>query len=373
MKQFQIVKTKIEKSNIVDSSADKALEDKAIKVKIEKFAVTSNNITYAVAGDKLGYWQFFPPLADAKGNNGDALSDWGVIPVWGFAIVIESKNDDVEIGERFFGYFPPANHLVMKPSNVTDQVFIESSKHRAHLPVAYNIYRKVIHPSTMSASDILQNENERMLLYPLHVTSYALYDFFEEHDWFGAEQAILLSASSKTSIGLAYGIKDKKSALNQIGVTSIRNVTAVKKLDLYDNVVDYSNLEQIDNTKASVIIDMSGNSEVISQLHHKLEDNMKFCSKVGITHKDSFTNDLFYIKDRTHMFFAPSQIQKKIEENGMQAFDLECTQYLTHSYAQCRSWLEMQEINGLEGLQELFVDICNGKIAPTKGLIVKMP
>ncbi len=371
MQQFQVIKTKIEESRIVNQTSSRSLEENEIRLKIEKFAVTSNNITYAVAGDKLGYWQFFPPLEDIDSKDNDN-SVWGVIPVWGFAQVVESNNDEVSLGERFFGYFPPASNLILKPSNVNKLSFIESSAHRVHLPVAYNIYRKVEHPATLTKQEVMLKENERMLLYPLHVTSFALYDFFDEHDWFGAEQVILLSASSKTSTGLAYGIKHKRPDLRQIGVTSARNLPAVEGLEVYDIVLDYKNLQHIDSNKPTVIIDMSGNSEVISSLHKQLKDNMKYCSKVGITHKDAFSNEPFYIKERTHMFFAPSQIQQKIKVQGMQAFNSECTHYLEHSYKQSRNWLEIEELAGLEGLQQVFLDICGGKIDPTKGLIVKM-
>ena len=29
-------------------------------LRVERFALTANNITYGVAGDLIGYWQFFP-------------------------------------------------------------------------------------------------------------------------------------------------------------------------------------------------------------------------------------------------------------------------------------------------------------------------
>ena len=48
-------------------------------LRIEKFALTSNNITYGVAGDIIGYWQFFP-----------AEGDWDRIPVWGIGEVTSS-------------------------------------------------------------------------------------------------------------------------------------------------------------------------------------------------------------------------------------------------------------------------------------------
>jgi hypothetical protein len=32
----------------------------AVRLRIESFSVTANNITYAVIGDMFSYWNFFP-------------------------------------------------------------------------------------------------------------------------------------------------------------------------------------------------------------------------------------------------------------------------------------------------------------------------
>ena len=37
-----------------------ALPDDALLVKVTRFAFTANNVTYAVIGDQLKYWQLFP-------------------------------------------------------------------------------------------------------------------------------------------------------------------------------------------------------------------------------------------------------------------------------------------------------------------------
>ncbi len=62
----------------------------------------------------LGYWQFFPPL-------GDDTEGWGVIPVWGFAEIVASNVSDLPVGDRLFGYFPPADQLTMTPVNIAAQ------------------------------------------------------------------------------------------------------------------------------------------------------------------------------------------------------------------------------------------------------------
>ena len=50
---------------------DTPLEGGQVRVRVESFALTANNITYAALGDMLNYWQFFP--------TGEA--GWGIVPV----------------------------------------------------------------------------------------------------------------------------------------------------------------------------------------------------------------------------------------------------------------------------------------------------
>ena len=64
-------------------------------IRVDRFALTANNVTYGVAGDSIGYWQFFP-----------ASDGWGRIPVWGFGDVIDSHVEGLPAGERLYGYFP---------------------------------------------------------------------------------------------------------------------------------------------------------------------------------------------------------------------------------------------------------------------------
>ena len=37
-----------------------ALADGQVRFGVDRFAFTANNISYALAGDMLGYWRFFP-------------------------------------------------------------------------------------------------------------------------------------------------------------------------------------------------------------------------------------------------------------------------------------------------------------------------
>src|ERR1700759_2721395 len=74
-----------------------ALLDETLLVKVDRFAFTANNITYAMLGEQLNYWRLFP-----------APQGFGNIPVWGFGEVVASRHPAVAVGERLFGYFPMA-------------------------------------------------------------------------------------------------------------------------------------------------------------------------------------------------------------------------------------------------------------------------
>ena len=94
---FQVNRDAFRDCRFVSGAPIDALADGQVLFKVDRFALTSNNISYAVAGDLIGYWGFFP-----------AKDGWGRIPVMAYADVIASACDGVEVGERFFGFVPMA-------------------------------------------------------------------------------------------------------------------------------------------------------------------------------------------------------------------------------------------------------------------------
>lgn len=360
MHEFQTNKANLATGRIVETEQP-TISDGQVLVKVDKFAFTANNITYAAMGDQLRYWQFFPP-------SGENPEKWGIIPVWGFADVIKSESDNIPVGDRLFGYFPPANYLAMTPAKTSQGSFLDASEHRLSLPPGYNLYRRVMaEPNYDSA-----NDDERMLLFVLHLTSFCLHDMLQKNDWFGASQVIIISASSKTSTGLAYGLAADESAPSIVGLTSSRNIELVDSLEIYDSVHDYTEIEEIDASQPTVIVDMSGDSGVLSRLHRHLGENMRFCSNVGLTHWDEPQQAEGIIQERSEMFFAPSHIQQRIKEWGHEEFDRRSMKFVMHSSAMSRQWMKIKTLEGVKGLESVYADVCDGKIAPDQGLIVKM-
>ena len=65
MIELQTFKSDLTKTRFAKNDKDPFnLNDGEISVKIERFAFTANNVTYGVAGETIGYWQFFPASED---------------------------------------------------------------------------------------------------------------------------------------------------------------------------------------------------------------------------------------------------------------------------------------------------------------------
>ncbi len=98
-----VSRTDLSDARVVPAAFPDTPPDGACLLRIDGFALTANNITYGVAADMLGYWDFFPTDREGLGR----------IPVWGFADVIASSLPDVAVGERVYGYMPMSTHLLL--------------------------------------------------------------------------------------------------------------------------------------------------------------------------------------------------------------------------------------------------------------------
>lgn len=213
-----------------------------------------------------------------------------------------------------------------------------------------------------------------MLLSPLHLTSFCIWDALQDKDWHGAKQVIILSASSKTSTGLGYALQADKNAPTIIGVTSKRNLATVKSLKLYDQSTTYDAIGEIDSTIPTVIVDMSGNGDIMLALHTQLGDNMKWCINVGFTHWDKASPKpkKGIITERSEFFFAPGHIQKRLKEWGPAVFDQKSAAFMMKAAAKTKEWLTFKKIDGLEEMAKIHQVVCEGKIPANEGLIVEL-
>src|SRR4051812_9492094 len=128
MTDFLVRRDDFRQSRIAESETPAVGEGQAL-LRVDSFGLTANNVTYAVMGEAMSYWDFFP-----------AEEGWGRVPTWGFAEVEASEVDGVGPGTRVYGYLPPSSHLLVRPVSVSGGGFADGSPHRAKLPSAYHRY-----------------------------------------------------------------------------------------------------------------------------------------------------------------------------------------------------------------------------------------
>lgn len=273
-----------------------------VLIRIDKFALTANNVSYALSGDMIGYWKFFP-----------AEAPWGVVPVWGFGDVAQSSNPSIPVGERIYGFLPMASHVVVKPDHVTDGGFTDGAEHRAPLPAIYNSYQR----TSRDTAAYKALEDERCVLFPLFSTAFLLYDYLLDNDFFGAEQVLVSCASSKTGLGLCNLLsRHREGRPRVIGLTSRRNAEFVHNLGACDSVLRYDQIAAMDGSIPSAFIDMSGAGDVIGAIHATFGANLKLSSSVGATHwgADRFRGENAATPHA--FFFAPGQFLKREQDWG---------------------------------------------------------
>ena len=172
MQQVHVDKSALTKAEVVDLD-EGALDDGAVRLAVESFSVTSNNVTYAVVGDGFGYWNFFP-ASDGKGS----------VPMWGHARVIESNHSEFAKGERVYGYLPMASLLDVVPGKVSAGGFVDTVEHRQPMNPIYNQYSRLAADPEHDPA----REGERMIFGPLFKTGFLIEYFMRGEDWFGASK-----------------------------------------------------------------------------------------------------------------------------------------------------------------------------------------
>ncbi|MCP5074223.1 MAG: DUF2855 family protein [Rhodobacteraceae bacterium] len=323
------------------------------RLAIESFALTANNVTYAATGHQIGYWKFFPvPEAGM-----------GIVPVWGFARVIESTSDVLEVGTRLYGFLPFAEELVITPVASGASGIVDATEHRVTLPAVYNAYARV--------NDAAQvDEPYRALLQPLIATSFLLADWLDDNRYFGARQVIVGSASSKTGLGLcAFLSRAAGKPVSVVGLTSAGNAGFVDQLGYCNQVVRYDDISAVAKIP-SVYVDMSGNAAVKHELHAHLGDLMRHSSAVGISHWDKFAAPKDLAGPKPQFFFAPAQIAKRKEDWGPGAINGKIREATVQIANEAERWLTLERHPGFDAAMQAFGELAAGRSDPTIGHIV---
>ncbi len=363
--EFEVDRTDLHRTRVVDDPPP-ALPDSGVRLRVDSFALTSNNITYAVFGDAMQYWNFFPASASDPGSG-----TWGRVPVWGFADVVESTVAELAPGRRVYGYFPIATELVVTAARLDERGFHDSAEHRRPMASAYNRY-------VFTDTDPIyrpDREAQQMVLWPLFFTSFLIDDVLADNllgnGDSGATTVLISSASSKTAIGIAFMLS-ARDGVRVVGLTSEANAPFVRGLGCYDEVVAYGDIGGLADADA-VYVDVAGNLDLRAAVHTQFADRLRHSMIVGGTHWDHQATAAAPDKGPSpELFFAPTQIAKRTKEWGQPVLD-ERVGDAWHRYsAWVDNWLVIEESRGPERVEAAYRSLVEGRVDPRIGSICSM-
>lgn len=369
---FVVRKDRLQSSELRSLPAAPLAEGQ-VRVRIDSFALTSNNITYAAFGEAMNYWRFFPVI----GEDGAADTAWGCIPVWGFGTVAESRHPDIAVGERLYGYFPMGSGVDLTPARVSPLSFSDGAPHRAELHPVYNQYTRCSADPFYTA----ESEDLQSLLRPLFTTSWLIDDFLADNDYFGTAAdpqrrplMLLSSASSKTAYGTAFQMA-RRGGIEVVGLTSSRNIAFCESLGCYSRVLSYEQLGEIAADAPAIYVDFAGNAALRKAVHAHCTA-LAYSSSIGGTHVGELGGGRDLAGPKPVLFFAPAQIKKRSGEWGPQVLGQRLVeawqQFLAAVGNPQQPWLQVQRHSGEAAVAAAYLDVLAGQGDPRIGHILAL-
>jgi hypothetical protein len=343
--------------------AETALTDGQVRVRIESFALTANNVTYAAFGDAMDYWRFFP-----SGREG-----WGIVPVWGFASVTQSNHPGVAVGERLYGFWPMASGTVLQPVKLSPGGFADGQAHREGLHAVYNQYQRCALDPLWTA----KTEDIQALLRPLFTTAWLIDDFLADNAFFGADTVLLSSASSKTASATAFHLKQRGS-VEVIGLTAGSRREFCERLGCYSQVRAYEELELLPPDRPLVYVDFAGRGELRRAIHTHFTQ-LKHDAAIGSTHHEHRAppgDSRTLPGPAATFFFAPAQVRKRVADWGSAGFGERMAQawseFVDKATDPAAPWFRIQHHDGGAAVQAAWTQVHGGIGHPRAGHILSL-
>ena len=328
-----------------------------VRLRIDRFALTANNITYAAMGDMLGYWDFFP----------GADPTWGRVPAMGWGEVVASANPDLAVGSRYYGWFPMAQYLDLTATATADGLRDNGAHRQAHAAVYRSYLDTRVDPMYDGPDDA---EDRHALLRGLFLTAFLADEFLADSDYFGADTVLVLSASSKTAIGFAQRAAARGLG-SVVGVTSGANEEFVRSLGWYDDVITYDALDGLGIEGDAVAVDMSGNSAALAAIHEHFGDRLRHSMIVGKSHHDAPAVEIS-AGPAPSFFFAPTEVQRRMEQWGRAEYQGRSLEALRAFIGGSERWLTVERSSGPTAAASTYADVFAGTVPPSIGRIVSL-
>ncbi len=332
------------------------LKDGAARFRVDQFALTANNVTYAAFGEAMGYWNFF-----------QAPDGFGRVPVWGFATVTESKVPGVAVGQRVYGYLPMSDSVDLEPVKVNAESFQDGAANRSGLAPIYNTYIFTAADPSYDSSF----EAQQMLFRPLFTTGWMLDDALIETGDPIPETVVLSSASSKTALALAHCLK-RRGSVDTVGLTSPGNKAWLEGTGLYGRVRTYDDVDRLHARGATAYVDFLGRPAFTADLHNALRDRLVRSLTVGATDWQASRAPVKMPGPSPEFFFVPTYAAERAKTLGAAELNQRLGKDLMAFYRASKSFVTPHAIKGRAATASAWSDTLASRVPPDQGLIVSL-
>jgi hypothetical protein len=320
--------------------------DGQVLLRVERFGMTSNNVTYAALCRTMPYLDFF---------HGPDSDRWGVLPVWGFGRVEATRHDQVPVGVRVFGFFPAARFVVLAPAAVKGTGF--RVEHTGISPeyALYGQYQR----TDVDPFHLPDQEDAIVVFRPLFLTGIALADRLSS-DAPGSVSAIIISsASSKTAYGLVTALRTQGERRPIIGLSSPANVRFVESLGVYDQVEVYDAVARLPTVPSAVHVDIAGSNVVRAAIRERLGPRLRLTLSVGMSHGEGGGYSRVSAEPGVEVFFAPGWMARRRAELGERFL-----QTMLEGWRAQMSGVEqhfaVQRRHGPDAMRDTYLDLATG-------------
>ena len=137
-------------------------------------------------------------------------------------------------------------------------------------------------------------------------------------------------------------------------------------------MITYDDVKSLASDQPVVMVDMAGNAELRSALHHHFGDQMKYSCSIGATHWNATGGSDDLPGAKPEFFFAPSQIAKRSQQWG----PAELQKRIGEAWAEFRdssdAWLEVERGYGREAVERVFRATLDAKTQPAQGHVISL-
>jgi hypothetical protein len=310
----------------------------SLLLRVERFTLSSNNVTYARNGDALGYWTPFP-----AGEPG-----WGRVPAWGAARVVAGDAALAAPGELLIGFLPMATHVFVRAEPRPNGVRATAPERSAMVP----LYRDL-----MRADDGIGDPE---LAVRLGTTATQLAGAVGESK---PAQVVFSSATSRTALTTAVVLRD--AGVRVVGLTARTDLAA--RAEAFDEVRSYVDIGGVSGVPGTVYVDVAGRADVTAEVHRILGAALVRSIRVGATHpsdRDPAAAPPALPGPPVERFNVGTRriaVADRIGEPAMEALERESVPKLA---AWAAKHLAVARFAGLEQARQVWQRLCAGEVAP---------